>query len=87
MIAVWRAWPHLPRAVQRHAQIAAAINIPLYLLACSPGELRDLSSPYTVFPPVVASNLGEWIGNSETARTRHASPQQIPHVPSETELP
>jgi hypothetical protein len=61
---VWRVWGHLPRAVKRHGQIAAAINLPLYFLFCWPGELRDLSLLYVVFLLVVASNLSEWMGNS-----------------------
>jgi hypothetical protein len=58
-----RAWPHLPRIVRRHAQIAAAINLPLYLLFCWPGELRDLSMLYVVFLLVLAVNLNHWIGS------------------------
>jgi hypothetical protein len=65
--SVWRGWGHLPRAIQRHAQIAAAINLPLYVLFCWPGELRDLSLLYLVFLLVVASNLKEWFGSSAPA--------------------
>jgi len=61
--AVVRAWPHLPPAIRRHAQIAAAINFPLYLLFCWPGELRDLSLLYVVFLLVLAVNLNQWIGS------------------------
>ena len=62
---VWRAWKRLPHAIQRHAQIAAAINIPLYLLFCSAKELRDLSMLYIVLLLVLAVNLNDWIGGSE----------------------
>ena len=65
--AVWRGWSGLPRDLQRHAQIAAAINLPLYLLFCWPGEMRDLSLLYVVFLLVVASNLNEWFGTSAPA--------------------
>lgn len=65
---VWRSWSHLPRAIQRHGQIAAAINIPLYLLFCKPGELRDLSLLYVFFLAVIASNLNEWITYSDLPR-------------------
>jgi hypothetical protein len=61
---VWRAWGHLPREVQRHAQIAAAINLPLYFLFCWPGELRDLSLLYVAFLLVVASTLNDWMNRS-----------------------
>jgi hypothetical protein len=62
---VWRAWKKLPLAVKRHAQIAAAINIPLYFLFCAPGELRDLSMLYVALLLVVAVNLNEWIPGTE----------------------
>jgi hypothetical protein len=61
--AVWRAWLGLPRIIQRHAQIAAAINLPLYLLFCWPGELRDLSMLYVTFLLVLAVNLSDWLGS------------------------
>jgi hypothetical protein len=56
-----RGWKHLPHAVQRHAQIATAINIPLYLLFCAQGELRDLSLLYVSFLLLLAGNLNQWI--------------------------
>jgi len=59
---VWRAWRKLPLMLQRHAQIAAAINLPLYVLFCAPGELRNLSMLYVVLLLVLATNLEEWSG-------------------------
>ena len=53
---VWRAWKYLPTAIKRHAQVAAAINIPLYLLFSYPGELRDLSLLYIAFLVCIAAN-------------------------------
>ena len=50
------------RLMQRHAQIAAAINLPLYVLFCAPGELRNLSMLYVVLLVVLATNLEEWRG-------------------------
>jgi hypothetical protein len=61
---VWRSWQSLPRVIQRHGQIAAAINIPLYLLFCSPGELRDLSLLYVFFLLALATALNNWIGKA-----------------------
>ena len=57
---VWRGWRFLPRPIQRHAQIAAAVNIPLFLLFCAPGELRDLSMLYVTLLLLVAASLAEW---------------------------
>ena len=61
---VARGWRHLPSGLRRHGQIAAAINIPLYLLFCWPGELRDLSMLYVVLLLAIAGNLNDWIGQA-----------------------
>jgi hypothetical protein len=71
-LLVWtvrRGWRHLPRAIQQHGQIAAVINITLYLLFCCPGELRDLSMLYIIFLLVLAVNLNDWVGGSERRQT------------------
>ena len=58
---VWRSWRLLPLWLKRHAQIAAVINIPLYLLFCQPGEFRDLSLLFISFLLVLAFSLQEWM--------------------------
>ena len=68
-----RSWRHLPLFIRRHGQIAAAINIPLYVLFCSPGEVRDLSMLYIVLLLALAVNLNEWIGASKRARPQQES--------------
>jgi hypothetical protein len=55
-----RGWRSLSKPIQRHAQIAAAINIPLFILCCDPGELRDLSFLYVPFLLLLAANLAGW---------------------------
>jgi hypothetical protein len=57
-----RGWRHLPPAIQQHARIAAAINIPLYIFFCNPGEMRNLSMLYVVFLLLVAANVNRWFG-------------------------
>jgi len=37
------------RTIQRHTQIAAVINFPLFILFCGAGELRNLSFLYIAF--------------------------------------
>jgi hypothetical protein len=62
-LLVWtvvRGWKRLPSAVKLHGKIAAAINVPLFLLFCSPGEMRDLSMLDLVFLLVLAGNLNRW---------------------------
>jgi hypothetical protein len=62
-----RGWRFLPEAMQRHAQIAAIINFPLYLLFCVPGELRDLSLLCVTLLLLLAANLTRWIGERTVA--------------------
>lgn len=57
-----RGWRFLSPAIQRHAQIAAIINFPLYLLCCVPGELRNLSLLYVTLLLLLAANLMRWMG-------------------------
>ena len=54
---VVRGWRLLPRVLRRHASIAAAINIPLYLVFCNPGELRNLSMLAIPLLMLIAVNL------------------------------
>lgn len=61
---VWRGWRFLPYWLTRHALIAALINIPLFLLFCQPGELRDLSMLYVSLLFILAFNLEEWMGST-----------------------
>ena len=66
-LLVWtvvRGWRHLPQAIQQHGRIAAAINVPLYIYFCNPGEMRNLSMLYVVFLLLIAVNLNQWRGPS-----------------------
>jgi hypothetical protein len=59
-LLVWtvaRGWKHLPPAMQQHARIAAAINLPLYLVFCNPGEMRNLSMLFVTLMLLLAANL------------------------------
>jgi hypothetical protein len=67
VVTVVRAWPRLSEPVRRHAQVAALINIPLYVLFCWPGELRDLSLMYMAWLLILAVNLREWMSATMTA--------------------
>ncbi|WP_143745830.1 hypothetical protein [Massilia sp. KIM] len=53
-IVVWRAWPHAPRMVRRHVAIAAAVNLPLFLVFCATGEMRNLSVTFVGFVVLMA---------------------------------
>lgn len=58
---VWRAWRHLPLWLKRHAQIAAIINVPLYVLFCQPGEYRDLSLLFISLLLIIGISLQGWM--------------------------
>lgn len=53
-IIVQRGWAGCPAAVKQHLGIATAINVPLFLLFCAPGELRDLSLIFVGFVVLAA---------------------------------
>jgi hypothetical protein len=68
-LLVWtvlHAWPLMSPAMKRHAQIAAAINIPLYLMFCWPGEFRNFSLMNMSFVLVLATNLRSWVRGYDT---------------------
>lgn len=61
-IVVARGWPAAPVFVRRHLLVAAAINLPLFLLFCAPGELRNLSMLYVGMVAMTGFTIG---GNSQ----------------------
>ena len=57
LLVAWifkNSWNNLPKQWKDHIKLAAAINIPLYLLFCADGELRNLSMLYTSFMAVIS---------------------------------
>ncbi len=59
---VWRGWALLPNVAKRHARIAFAIDITLYLLFGEVGELRGLGFLYVTVLLLIAENLRRWNG-------------------------
>lgn len=60
---VARGWKRFSPALKRHAQIAAAINLPLFFLLCAPREMRDLSMLYMVLLLSIAVTIEEELPN------------------------
>ncbi|MEN4920053.1 hypothetical protein ABE485_15375 [Achromobacter spanius] len=54
-------WARLPPALRRHAQLALAINLPLFVLFCSPGEMRNLSMLYPALLCLLTLSLAKWM--------------------------
>lgn len=67
-------WTRLPLALRQHAQIAMIINVPLFLLFCSPGEMRNLSMLYPSFLCLLALALAKWLAPHAPCQTA-AGPQ------------
>ncbi|WP_058188946.1 hypothetical protein [Terracidiphilus gabretensis] len=70
----WRAWPRLPAILRSHASIAAAVNVPLFVLLCAPGELRNLSLLYIALLVVLATTLNRWAGPPGGTKRQPANP-------------
>ncbi len=54
-LVVVRGWPACSQPVRRHLLLAAAINLPFYILFCYVGELRNLSLLYVGFTVLIAA--------------------------------
>jgi len=62
--AIVRVWKRFPETVRSHGVLAAAFNIPLYLVFCSPNEYRNLSLLSIILLMSIAFNLKEWLEQS-----------------------
>ncbi|WP_059372441.1 hypothetical protein [Achromobacter xylosoxidans] len=59
-----KAWRSLPAALRNHGATAAAINLPLFFLFCSPGEMRNLSMLYPTLLLLIACALSAWLAGA-----------------------
>jgi hypothetical protein len=53
-----RGWQSCPKVVRHHLLIAAMLNLPLFVMFCAPGELRNLSLLFVGFVVLIASAIG-----------------------------
>ncbi|QVQ25835.1 hypothetical protein [Achromobacter deleyi] len=54
-------WARLPQALRQHALLALAVNVPLFVLFCSPGEMRNLSMLYPSLLGLMAMAMTVWM--------------------------
>lgn len=54
---VWRGWGTCDNTIQRHVLIAAAINLPMFLIFAATGELRNLSLLFVGMTIILAHAL------------------------------
>ena len=64
----WVGWRRLPVSIRRHIALAAAINLPQFVLFCAPGEMRNLSLVYIGFLVLIAAGLARWAAAAEGPR-------------------
>lgn len=54
-------WARLPQALRQHVLLALTVNLPLFVLFCSPGEMRNLSMLYPALLCLMALALARWL--------------------------
>lgn len=74
LIVLGRGWPACPVPIKRHLLIAAAINLPLFLVFGFVGELRNLSLTFVGFTVVIAFALG-WSGDAALNQRAFGAPK------------
>jgi hypothetical protein len=60
-------WRMVPACIHRHLQLAAVINVPLLLLFCAEGEVRNLSMLYVAIVSLMASALQRWLATASNS--------------------
>jgi hypothetical protein len=63
-----RGWGKLPLPARGHAKIGLAVNVPLYVLFCQAGELRDFGLLGVALFLLMTVNLSQWVGNWAEAK-------------------
>jgi len=53
-------WRDAPPVLRRHLAVAAAINLPLFILFCAEGEMRNLSMLYVAFVVLLSGAVQRW---------------------------
>lgn len=56
-VVIARSWSSAPGRVRQHLLMVAAINFPLVLIFCAPGEFRNLSLVYVGFVVMIAYSI------------------------------
>lgn len=54
-------WRMVPSYIHKHLMLAAVINVPLLLLFCAEGEVRNLSMLYVAIVALIAGALTRWL--------------------------
>ncbi len=63
-ILIVYGWREVPRPIHDHLKLAAAINVPLLLLFCAEGEMRNLSMVYVPVVVLMSGALQRWMSTT-----------------------
>lgn len=74
VMLVSAAWTNLSQTLRSHALIAAAINLPLVVVFCGPGEMRNFSLCYVALFLMIAQVISLWATKSASS-SRSAYPK------------
>lgn len=66
-------WKAVPDYIHRHLALAATVNVPLFLLFCAEGEMRNLSMLYVGTVVLIAGALQRWTNAQPHATLRTGS--------------
>lgn len=64
-------WHTVPTYIHRHLMLAAVINVPLLLLFCAEGEVRNLSILFVAVVTLIAGALHRWLAVSANSSGSH----------------
>jgi hypothetical protein len=78
-----RGWRGIPKAFRQHAAIAALLSVPLFVLFCSPGEIRNFSMLYMTFVALGSSIVSQWSWRYDPLNPIQEEPAAIPAIVSE----
>lgn len=76
-VIIVRGWQYCPARVRTHFLIASAINIPLFILFCAPGEMRNLSLLFVGFVVLMTSALESPVDSHRAASVRRSSDNRL----------
>lgn len=71
LLVIIRAWPFVPKMFRLHIILCMLINLPLFVLFCATGELRNLSFLYVGFVVCLAFSIKLYSSDKEAGIGPH----------------
>lgn len=77
-----RGWQSCPKAIRHHLVIASMLNLPLFVMFCAPGELRNLSLLFVGFVVLIACAIGSQRSSLSTTHVLATNDIDLPALRS-----